>query len=86
MVDVAWRCAVEAALRITADCVQVHGALGFSWEHDAHLFLKRARRLAAMLGDSPAGRDPIGDLLASVARGDEIELFPPIGQTMPAVA
>ncbi len=86
MVDVAWRCAVEAALRVTADCIQIHGALGFSWEHDAHLFLKRARRLAAMLGDAPAARDAIGALLANVARGGEAELFPPIGLTMPALA
>jgi alkylation response protein AidB-like acyl-CoA dehydrogenase len=84
MIDVAWRCAVEAALRVTADCIQVHGALGFSWEHDAHLFLKRARRLAAMLGDAAPACDAIGDLLANVARGGGAELFSPIGLTMPA--
>jgi alkylation response protein AidB-like acyl-CoA dehydrogenase len=86
MVDVARRCAVEAALSITADCVQVHGALGFSWEHDAHLYLKRARRLAARRGGPNASRDAISDLMVEVAQGGAVELFPPIAlaNRMPA--
>jgi alkylation response protein AidB-like acyl-CoA dehydrogenase len=39
----------EAAARVTGDLVQIRGGLGFSWEDDAHLYMKRARRLIAML-------------------------------------
>jgi alkylation response protein AidB-like acyl-CoA dehydrogenase len=84
-IDVARSCAVEAALRITADCIQVHGALGFSWEHDAHLYLKRARRIVGTLGDAHSARRSIGDLLAQVVQSGAGTLFPPIGPVQPAI-
>ena len=40
----------QAYLRNAADNIQVHGGVGFTWEHDAHLHLKRARWAAAGLG------------------------------------
>ena len=43
-------CAAEAAQATVADAIQVHGALGFSWEHDAHLFFKRVMHLSALQG------------------------------------
>jgi alkylation response protein AidB-like acyl-CoA dehydrogenase len=73
--DVAWRCAAEAALRATTNCVQVHGALGFSWEHAAHHFLKRARRLAAAFGGAYPLRDRIGEALDQIIVGRGWELF-----------
>lgn len=42
--------AIEGALACTRTAIQVHGGMGFTWEHDAHLFLKRAQHLAARLG------------------------------------
>jgi hypothetical protein len=45
--------------------IQVHGGIGFTWEHDAHLFLRRALVLNAVLG-SP---DDAEDVTASSARG-----------------
>ncbi|QIL82608.1 acyl-CoA/acyl-ACP dehydrogenase [Diaphorobacter sp. HDW4A] len=42
--------AMEGALNTTRCVIQVHGGMGFTWEHDAHLYLKRAQRLAARLG------------------------------------
>ena len=42
--------ATKVAFSSTAHCIQVHGAAGFSWEHVAHLYYKRARRLAASFG------------------------------------
>jgi len=39
-----------AADRATRACVQVHGGMGFTWEHDAHLYLKRALVLDAGVG------------------------------------
>ncbi len=42
--------AIEGALRSTRSAIQVHGGMGFTWEHDAHLYLKRAQRLGTRLG------------------------------------
>ncbi|MCY1543290.1 hypothetical protein D9M68_791020 [compost metagenome] len=41
--------AVEAGRRAAQNAVQAHGALGVTWECDAHLYLKRVLRLAACL-------------------------------------
>ena len=35
--------ASDAGLRVTGASLQVHGGIGFTWEHDLHLWLKRAR-------------------------------------------
>jgi len=43
----------DAYLRIAADGIQLHGGIGFTWEHHAHLFFKRARATATLL-DPPA--------------------------------
>lgn len=59
--------AAEAALKACGDCIQVQGAMGFSWENDAHLYLKRARRLSALFGDMLSFRRMIADrFIASV--------------------
>jgi alkylation response protein AidB-like acyl-CoA dehydrogenase len=42
----------DAASRITAEAIQLHGGIGFTWEHDAHLYFKRATALRALLGES----------------------------------
>lgn len=44
----------DAAANCTRTAVQVHGALGQTWEHDAHLYVRRAWQGAALLGDSRA--------------------------------
>jgi alkylation response protein AidB-like acyl-CoA dehydrogenase len=44
----------EAFFHCAAQSIQIHGGIGFTWEHDAHLFLKRAQGSLALLG-SPAG-------------------------------
>ena len=44
--------AVTAHLRATADNIQVHGGIGFTWEHTAHLHFRRARSNAAIFGDA----------------------------------
>jgi alkylation response protein AidB-like acyl-CoA dehydrogenase len=48
--DAARIVASSAADRATRACVQVHGGMGFTWEHDAHLYLKRALVLDAGIG------------------------------------
>ncbi len=39
------------------EMIQMHGGMGFTWEHDAHLFYRRARYLAAVLGPAPVWRE-----------------------------
>jgi alkylation response protein AidB-like acyl-CoA dehydrogenase len=43
----------EAYVSVAADTIQLHGGIGFTWEHDAHLYYKRALSSAQLLG-SPA--------------------------------
>ena len=40
--------------------IQLHGGIGFTWEHDAHLYLRRALTLSALTGD---GADPLADVV-----------------------
>jgi alkylation response protein AidB-like acyl-CoA dehydrogenase len=42
--------ATEAFQRCAKENIQVHGAMGFTWEHDSHLFYRRANLLALTLG------------------------------------
>ncbi|HEY2814693.1 MAG TPA: acyl-CoA dehydrogenase [Acidimicrobiales bacterium] len=48
--SVAGAIAPEAFFRDAKDCIQVLGGIGFTWEHDAHLYLKRATALRALIG------------------------------------
>lgn len=41
----------EMYRKVTKEVLQILGAVGFSWEHEMHLFLKRAKRLGALFGD-----------------------------------
>ena len=43
----------EVYTRAAGTMLQLHGGIGFTWEHDAHLFLKRAKSSELLLG-SPA--------------------------------
>ncbi len=58
----AW-CA-DAGRRVMASCLQVHGGIGFTWEHDLHLYVKRAQLDAVVFGDSDFHRDRVATLLA----------------------
>jgi alkylation response protein AidB-like acyl-CoA dehydrogenase len=53
--------ACEAAIANAKTCIQVHGGMGFTWEVDAHLYLKRASVLATQFG----GLDAQAELVAS---------------------
>jgi 3-oxochol-4-en-24-oyl-CoA dehydrogenase len=44
--------AVDAGVSCTGDCIQVLGGIGYTWEHDAHLYYRRALSLRALLGGS----------------------------------
>jgi alkylation response protein AidB-like acyl-CoA dehydrogenase len=56
--------ASDAGRRVPAAALQVLGGIGFTWEHDLHLWLKRGRANAALWGDAPAQRARVADLLA----------------------
>ncbi|MEV0703326.1 acyl-CoA dehydrogenase family protein [Saccharopolyspora sp. NPDC050389] len=47
----------DAFLRVAADNIQIHGGIGFTWEHPAHLYLRRARSSAQLLGDAETHRE-----------------------------
>jgi alkylation response protein AidB-like acyl-CoA dehydrogenase len=50
----------EAAVGCARTAIQVHGALGQTWEHDAHLYIRHAWQGAALLGDSRALYHEVG--------------------------
>ena len=50
-------CCSEAYVRIATDSLHVHGGLGFTWDHDAHLYLRRARSSLHLFGDPRHHRD-----------------------------
>jgi alkylation response protein AidB-like acyl-CoA dehydrogenase len=54
--------ASDAGYRVTASSLQVHGGIGFTWEHDLHFYLKRAKANAHAFGDARWHRDRVADL------------------------
>jgi alkylation response protein AidB-like acyl-CoA dehydrogenase len=46
----------EAYTRVAADCIQVHGGIGFTWEHPAHLYYRRAKSSELLFGSPAAQR------------------------------
>lgn len=59
-----------ALTRIAADCIQVHGGIGFTWEHHAHLYFKRAATDAALLGSAEQHRQRVAELVLDHAECD----------------
>jgi alkylation response protein AidB-like acyl-CoA dehydrogenase len=55
--------ASEAAVASAQGAIQVHGGIGMTWEHDLHLFLKRARSGFGLLGTPTDHRRRIADLI-----------------------
>ena len=55
--------ASDAAVNVTRSALQVHGGIGFTWEHDLHLFLKRAEANAHAFGDARWHREQVAELL-----------------------
>ena len=61
-VSVAKAKASDAALDATAAMIQYHGGIGYTWEHEAHFFYKRAKRLAGQFGSAEEHRARIAEL------------------------
>jgi alkylation response protein AidB-like acyl-CoA dehydrogenase len=49
----------EAARKVCGDAIQVHGGIGFTWEYDLHLYVKRAKALEPLFGDAQFHRELI---------------------------
>jgi len=65
--------AADASKRVMASALQVHGGIGFTWEHDLHLFLKRAQLDQLRFGDAVWHRARLGRLLrAKVEAGTSV--------------
>ncbi|BBY07725.1 acyl-CoA dehydrogenase [Mycobacterium noviomagense] len=72
--------AVAAALAFPAYArnaelnIQVHGGIGFTWEHDAHLHLRRALAVRALFGGDAPARDVFDRTAAGVTRANSLDL------------
>ena len=54
---------VDTYLAGAGENIQIHGGIGFTWEHPAHLYLKRAKSSQLLLGDSDLHRQLLADRL-----------------------
>jgi hypothetical protein len=60
---VAKAAAGSAARKAAKDAIQTHGGIGFTWEHDLHLFIRRAYTSEFLLGPASWHHDRLGELL-----------------------
>lgn len=65
LVSLAKQAATDAAVRASAELIQIHGAIGFTWEHPAHLYFKRARANSLLVRDRNFHLDRVADLICS---------------------
>jgi alkylation response protein AidB-like acyl-CoA dehydrogenase len=68
---------IDSLKKVPESCIQVFGGIGFTWEHDIHLYLRRCATLASMLGERAEHREVIVEALdkatgraAASAEGD----------------
>jgi len=55
--------ASEAANNVTAECIQIHGGVGFTWDCDAHLFYRKAKQADLLFGYQGWQRARLADLV-----------------------
>jgi alkylation response protein AidB-like acyl-CoA dehydrogenase len=53
----------DAYVKVAGDNIQIQGGIGFTWEHDAHLYFKRAKSTALLLGSVDLYRDRLADAI-----------------------
>lgn len=53
----------DAYRSVTGDAIQLHGGIGFTWEHHAHLYFKRARSTSSWLGTSNQHRESLAQII-----------------------
>lgn len=54
----------EAYSHAAAESIQIHGGIGFTWEHDAHLYFKRAKSSELLFGDPVHHREQLAQRIA----------------------
>ena len=59
--------ASDSANAVTHNAIQVFGGIGFTWEHDLHFLLKRARVGAQLIGSARRHRERVAELVAELA-------------------
>ncbi|MFC4127937.1 acyl-CoA dehydrogenase [Nocardia rhizosphaerae] len=65
----------DAVVSVAQDCIQVHGGIGFTWEHDAHLYYRRALALRGQLGSRHDRAEVVaGYALSGATLSGELEL------------
>jgi alkylation response protein AidB-like acyl-CoA dehydrogenase len=63
----------SAALsHVATDTIQVHGGIGFTWEHQAHLYYKRAATDAVLLGGAEQHRDRVASMVLDGVTSDRV--------------
>ncbi len=62
-VSVAKSFASDACAHAAGEAIQVHGGIGYTWEHDIHLYTRRAKSLQAFMGDAHHHRERIARLI-----------------------
>jgi alkylation response protein AidB-like acyl-CoA dehydrogenase len=55
----------DAFTRVASNGIHVHGGIGFTWEHDMHLYFKRAKTNEVFLGDPTYHRDLVAKMVAA---------------------
>ncbi|MDG3011659.1 acyl-CoA dehydrogenase [Rhodococcus sp. D2-41] len=60
--------APEMGFQVTKDCIQVLGGIGYTWEHDAHLYMRRAQSLRILLGSTASWKRRVATLTIAGAR------------------
>ena len=55
----------EALLHVALDSMRIHGGIGFTWEHDAHLYVRRAKSAELMFGDPNFHLERLAELVPS---------------------
>jgi alkylation response protein AidB-like acyl-CoA dehydrogenase len=65
---VAGAVSVEAGFRTAKDCINTLGGIGFTWEHDASLYLRRAQSLRLLLGPTATWQQRVAELTLAGAR------------------
>jgi alkylation response protein AidB-like acyl-CoA dehydrogenase len=61
----------DAFLACAGDSIQLHGGIGFTWEHSAHLYFKRAKASQLLFGDPAHHRDKLAGHLGLLATTHE---------------
>ncbi|MFI7194340.1 acyl-CoA dehydrogenase [Nocardia nova] len=85
--NVAGAIAYDEYVRNAEKSLQIHGGIGFTWEHDCHLYLRRAQSIRALFGTVDVALDAVyADAVAGVRREYAVDLPPEADEFRSAAA